>query len=45
LTPEQFLAETCRKAQLPPDSWREPDAQIFGFTCEVFSDSEYGIAT
>jgi AmmeMemoRadiSam system protein A len=44
LTPEQFLAETCRKAQLPPDAWRAPDAQIFGFTCEVFSDGQPGIA-
>ena len=44
LTPEQFLAETCRKAQLPPDAWRAPDTQIFGFTCEVFSDGEPGIA-
>lgn len=44
-TPEQFLIETCRKAQLPPDAWREPDAQIFGFTCEVFSDRAHGIAT
>ena len=34
---EQFLAETCRKAQLPPDAWRDPDATLFGFTCEVFS--------
>ena len=24
LTPEQFLAETCRKAGLPPDAWRLP---------------------
>jgi len=44
LTPEQFLAETCRKAQLPPDAWRASDTQIFGFTCEVFSDSEPGSA-
>lgn len=42
LTPEQFLAETCRKAQLPPDAWRAPDAQVFGFTCEVFSDDHPG---
>jgi AmmeMemoRadiSam system protein A len=34
---EQFLAETCRKAQLPPDAWRDPDANLFGFTCEIFS--------
>jgi AmmeMemoRadiSam system protein A len=44
-TPELFLAETCRKAQLPPDAWREPDAQLFGFTCEVFSDRERHAAT
>jgi AmmeMemoRadiSam system protein A len=37
LSAEQFLAETCRKAQLPPDAWRDPDANLFGFTCEVFS--------
>ena len=34
---EQFLAETCRKAQLPPDAWRDPEAILFGFTCEIFS--------
>lgn len=35
---EQFLAETCRKAQLPPDAWRDADTNICGFTCEIFSD-------
>jgi AmmeMemoRadiSam system protein A len=39
LTVEEFLAETCRKAGLPADAWRQPETQIFGFTCEVFSDS------
>jgi len=38
LSAEQFLAETCRKAQLPPDVWREADTNVFGFTCEIFSD-------
>jgi AmmeMemoRadiSam system protein A len=38
LTREQFLEETCRKAQLPRDVWREPETQVLGFTCEVFSD-------
>jgi AmmeMemoRadiSam system protein A len=37
LSAEQFLAETCRKAQLSPDAWRDPEASLFGFTCEVFS--------
>jgi len=39
LTPEQFLRETCRKAQLPQDAWRDSDLALFGFTCEVFSDA------
>jgi uncharacterized protein len=37
LSAEQFLAETCRKAQLSPDAWRDPEANLFGFTCEIFS--------
>ena len=37
LDAEQFLAETCRKAQLSPDAWRDPETGLFGFTCEVFS--------
>ncbi len=38
LTREQFLEETCRKAGLPRDAWRDPEARLFGFTCEVFSE-------
>jgi len=37
-TPQQFLEETCRKAQLTREAWREPETQVFGFTCEVFSE-------
>jgi uncharacterized protein (TIGR00296 family) len=39
-TREQFLEETCRKAGLPRESWRDPEARIFGFTCEVHSESQ-----
>jgi AmmeMemoRadiSam system protein A len=39
LSREQFLEETCRKAGLPPLAWQEPETQILGFTCEVFSES------
>jgi AmmeMemoRadiSam system protein A len=39
LTREQFFEETCRKAQLPRDMWREPGTQLLGFTCQVFSDA------
>jgi AmmeMemoRadiSam system protein A len=37
LSAEQFLAETCRKAELPRDTWRDPGATLFGFTSEIFS--------
>ena len=35
---EQFLSETCRKAHLLRDAWRDARTQILGFTCDVFSD-------
>jgi AmmeMemoRadiSam system protein A len=35
---EKFLEETCRKAGLEAEAWQEPETQIFGFTCEVFSE-------
>src|SRR5262249_47846206 len=38
LDQETFLAETCRKAGLSRDAWRTEEVEIFGFTCEVFSD-------
>jgi AmmeMemoRadiSam system protein A len=40
LTREQFLEETCRKADLQREAWRDPDTRLFGFICEVFSDEE-----
>jgi AmmeMemoRadiSam system protein A len=40
LTREQFLEETCRKAGLPREAWCDPEARLFGFTCEVVSDSQ-----
>jgi AmmeMemoRadiSam system protein A len=39
LTLEQFLEETCRKAGLHREAWRDPEARLLGFTCDVFSDS------
>jgi hypothetical protein len=33
---EQFLAQTCRKAGLPANAWREPDTEIFWFEAVVF---------
>ena len=39
LTREQFLEETCRKAGLAREAWRDPQTRIFGFTSEVFSET------
>ena len=39
LTREQFLEETCRKAGLRREAWRDPEARLLGFTCDVFSES------
>lgn len=39
LTREQFLEETCRKAGLPRQAWKDSETHIFGFTCEVFSEA------
>jgi uncharacterized protein len=41
LTREQFLDETCRKAGLRPEAWRDPEAKLLGFTCEVYSENAH----
>jgi hypothetical protein len=33
---ETFLSQTCIKAGLPPDAWRDPDTTLEIFTAEVF---------
>jgi AmmeMemoRadiSam system protein A len=35
---ETFLAETCRKAGLPRDSWQKPGTEIFAFQAEVIGE-------
>jgi AmmeMemoRadiSam system protein A len=37
---ERFLEETCHKAGLPADAWREPDTRIEVFTAEVFAETD-----
>jgi AmmeMemoRadiSam system protein A len=41
LAREQFLEQTCRKAGLPPEAWRDPEARLFAFTCEVLSENSH----
>jgi AmmeMemoRadiSam system protein A len=38
---ETFLAQSCRKAGLAPDSWKK-GAKIEAFTAEVFGEKELG---
>ncbi|EEB74233.1 TIGR00296 family protein [Thermococcus sp. AM4] len=35
---EEFLAQTCWKAGLPPDCWLDPDAKVYRFTAEIFEE-------
>jgi AmmeMemoRadiSam system protein A len=37
---ETFLKETCRKAGLAPDAWRDPETEIFLFSADVFGEEE-----
>lgn len=33
---ETFLAQTCRKAGLPPDAWKDETTEVYWFQAEVF---------
>lgn len=37
---ETFLEKTCRKAGLPPGSWRRPEASLRAFTAAVFAEED-----
>jgi AmmeMemoRadiSam system protein A len=39
-TREEFLMHTCRKAGLRDNAWRESEAALYGFECEVFGEPE-----
>lgn len=39
---ETFLSWTCRKAGLPPDTWKKPECELLGFTALVFGEDEHG---
>jgi len=40
---EQFLSQTCRKAGLPGDCWKQSGTQIQAFTADVFSEKDFGL--
>ncbi|MEJ5377741.1 MAG: AmmeMemoRadiSam system protein B [bacterium] len=33
---ETFLSQTCIKAGLPPDAWKDPQTEIYAFSADVF---------
>ncbi|NJE42797.1 TIGR00296 family protein [Thermococcus sp. GR6] len=35
---EEFLAQTCWKAGLPPDCWLDEDTKVYHFTAEIFEE-------
>ena len=38
---ERFLEETCVKAGLERDAWKQPGTRVQAFTAEVFSEPEF----
>ncbi|MEE2708851.1 MAG: AmmeMemoRadiSam system protein A [Gemmatimonadota bacterium] len=37
---EAFLAQTCEKAGLPPDAWKDEKTEVMYFDAEVFGEKE-----
>jgi AmmeMemoRadiSam system protein A len=37
---EEFLRQTCFKAGLPADSWKDPQTKIFIFSAEIFGETK-----
>ncbi len=38
--PEEFLSQTCIKANMSPDSWARDDVEIFTFEGQIFEEKE-----
>ena len=43
-TAERFLEETCLKADLERDDWKQPETRVQGFTAEIFSEAGFHAA-
>ena len=39
---QKFLEQTCEKAGLPADAWRDSETRILGFTVELYPEREAG---
>jgi hypothetical protein len=38
----EFLSAVCKKAGYPDRAWEFPDAKLYRFSAQVFSEDEYG---
>ena len=38
---DTFLSQTCVKAGLPPDTWKQPGTGIYLFEAEVFAEEDF----
>ena len=36
---EQYLAEACAKAGLPREAWKDPETKLYGFQCEIITET------
>jgi hypothetical protein len=43
-TAVRFLEETCLKADLERDGWKQPGTRVQGFTAEIFSEAGFHTA-
>jgi AmmeMemoRadiSam system protein A len=41
---EQFLGETCVKAGLPREAWKDAETKIYGFECEIVTETRGPLA-
>ena len=39
LSREQFLGETCAKAGLPREAWKDAETKLYGFECEILAET------
>jgi len=44
LSREQFLAETCAKAGMAREAWKEPETKLYGFQCEIVAEARGPLA-
>jgi len=39
-----FLEQTCRKAGLPAQAWKEADTEIQRFSAIIFDESQFSVS-